>query len=106
MGIEGKTWASAIVEPRHNIRPPFHERPDFGCEAHAFELHSKKRRSFRFLARRILSVDRDEPFEQANKAGEVWLRTNCATHSTFPRVPRERDPPPVRISDPRQTQPI
>src|SRR6516225_2922994 len=37
------------------------------AKAHAFELHSKKRRSFRFLARRILSVDRDEPLEQANK---------------------------------------
>ena len=46
------------------------------------ELGREQRRGFSFAARRILGVDGDEPFEQADEAADIGLHA----HSTFPRA--------------------
>ena len=82
MRVEGKAGAGAVVEPRDDIRAALRERPDLCDEAEAVELGSEQRRGFGLAARRILGVDGDETFEQADEATDIGLRA----HSTFPRA--------------------
>jgi hypothetical protein len=85
MRVESETGPVAIVDPPDDIGAAVSNRANLSSEADSLELGRKQGGGLDLASRRVLRVDRDEPFKQASEACDIGRgREGRKAHCTFP----------------------
>ena len=85
MRVEGETGSVAVVDPPDDIGAAVRNRANLRGEADGFELGREEGGGLDLPSRRVLRVDRDEPFKQASEPSDIGRgREGRKAHCTFP----------------------